>query len=347
MFKSGLLIFLISFSISLLLVPLAKLFAHKLDILDKPDHRKIHKHPIPIIGGLPILIAFLTALFLFREKISGLSPVAICFIFVVFFGLVDDFGIKVKARYKILFHLLLSTVFIFFSGMFIELTGLGFVDRVFTICFITFMANSFNMLDGMDGLVSGVGSIAIIFFSILFVTNPSQGMTLFLLSMAILGAILGFLKYNFNPATIFLGESGSTLIGYCMAFLSIYAFHIIQLDASLNIYFLSNFAKVLIPLVILGIPIFDTYFVFINRFLNKIKFSQPGKDHSHHRISLMGFSQKETVLTLYFVQIILGSIAILLSRADIYQFFIIFTVLSMFVFWFVSFLLRVKVYTEK
>src|SRR3989338_4647992 len=205
------------------------------------------------------------------------------------------------------------------------------------------MANSLNMLDGMDGIDAGIAFLVSGCFALLAV-NSGQNEIL-MLSLALMGAALGFLKYNFNPASIFLGEAGSTFIGFVLAVLAI----------KLNIYGLWNVAlslgierlqivSFIVPLIVLGIPIFDTYFVFANRFLHRIKFSQPGKDHSHHRIHLMGLSQRATVLTLYAIQIVLGSIALAMVRADVQQFFALLAIVGIFFVGFTVFLSRYEPY---
>jgi len=196
----------------------------------------------------------------------------------------------------------------------------------------------------MVGLVSGVSFLIAGFFGILALN--SQQKDIILLALPLMGATLGFLKYNFNPASIFLGEAGATFLGFVLAVLAI----------KLNIYGLWDvalslrlerlqFISFIIPLIILGIPIFDTYFVFISRFLHNIKFSQPGKDHSHHRIHLMGFSQRATVLSLYAIQIILGSIALAMVRADVQQFFSLLAIVAIFFVGFTVFLSRVEAYS--
>ncbi|MBU0630279.1 MAG: undecaprenyl/decaprenyl-phosphate alpha-N-acetylglucosaminyl 1-phosphate transferase [Candidatus Margulisbacteria bacterium] len=340
---TNLMVFVISLIGALVFTPLAKWLSNKTGILDKPGFRKIHNQPIPRMGGEAILLAIgLGLIFYFPNQRELWSVLGFAFLFVIF-GLVDDADIKIRARNKILSHLLFSFLFIYFSGITLTFFSVNWLNWLVTACFITFMTNSMNMLDGMDGLVTGISCISAGFFAILAV-NSGQ-LDLLLLSLAIMGGSLGFLRYNFNPASIFLGEAGSTLLGFLMAMLAV----------KLNIFTLWNIALTLgierlqiisfvVPLIILGIPIFDTYFVFSNRFLHRIKFSQPGKDHSHHRIHLMGFSQKATVLTLYAVQIVLGSIGLAMIRADIQQFFSLLLIVAVFFVSFTMLLLRVKVY---
>lgn len=259
------------------------------------------------------------------------------------FGLIDDCGLAIRARYKIWVRFMLACAFIYFSGIYLHFFHHAWINYLLTAGFITFMMNSMNMLDGMDGLVSGVAFLAAVCFAIL-AANSGQG-DIIIFSVALMGATLGFLRYNYNPASIFLGEAGSTLLGFLLAVfaikLSIYGLWNVALSMGIE---RLQFISFIVPLIILGIPIFDTYFVFTNRFLHHIKFSQAGKDHSHHRIHLMGFSQKATVLTLYAIQIVLGSIALAMVRADVQQFFALLLIVAVFFVVFTTFLLRVKVY---
>jgi len=328
---------------ALILTPLAKLIATKLNILDKPGFRKIHHKPIPLTGGMAVFSAFALALLtvggLSRETV-GLTVIGLLF---VLFGTLDDAGIKVRARSKIIAHLVLAAGLVYLAGVHFTFFSTPWLNWLLTIGFIAFMTNSMNMLDGMDGLVSGVCFIAAAIFLALGL-NSSQPEIL-LAAAAVMGATLGFLRYNFNPASIFLGEAGSTFLGFIMAYLAIRLnlFSLWNVAISLGIERL-QIVSFVVPLIILGIPIFDTYFVFTNRFLHKVKFSQPGKDHSHHRINLMGFSQRATVLTLYAVQVVLGAIAVSMLRADLQQFISLLLIVAVFFVGFTVFLLRVDVY---
>jgi len=319
-----------------------KKLAKKLGFIDQPGFRKIHKNPIPFLGGLGLYLSFLISwLFVFKQINAWIVIYSSLYII---FGLIDDRGIKIRARYKIFSHLLFSFLFVYFSGICFQFFSIRLLNIFLSIGFITFMANSMNMLDGMDGLVGGISAIASFF---LFIHSLSCGQPeLALISIIISGSCLGFLKYNFNPATIFLGEAGSTYLGFILAAISI-KLNILELWSvalSLNVARL-QLISFIIPLIILGIPIFDTFFVFSNRFLHQIKFSQPGKDHSHHRIHLMGFSQKATVLTLYAVQIVLGSLSLSIVNAGLQQFFSLLAIVAVLAFFAWNFLTRVEVYS--
>lgn len=337
--------FVTALVLSFLLTPLAKMISHRFKILDQPGHRKIHKEPIPLMGGVVIYLSCMAALLLagkLSRELLGIASIGLVFIV---FGLLDDAGIKIRARYKIWSHLLFSLIFIFLTGISLNLFGIWWINWIITACFITFMTNSMNMLDGMDGLVSGLASLSALFFFILALNNDLSGLAI--LSLALAGASLGFLRYNFNPASIFLGEAGSTFIGFIMAViaLKLKIFKLWSVALTLNIPRL-QFVSFLVPLIILGIPIFDTFFVFANRFLHRIKFSTPGKDHSHHRIHLMGLSQRGTVLALYGVQVILGALALAMVNSDLQQFLSLVLIVGVLVAAAVTFLLRVKVYSS-
>lgn len=338
-----LLSFGVAFLFAFLLTPFAKFLSYKFNILDKPGPRKIHKKPIPLMGGVAIFLSFILVQLIFgriSREFIGISAVGLIFIV---FGILDDAGIKIRARYKIWSHLAFSFLFIFLTGISLNFFRIDIINWILTACFITFMTNSMNMLDGMDGLVSGISGIASFFFFILALNNGQSELAF--ISVVLLGVCLGFLKYNFNPASIFLGEMGSTFLGFIMAVLA-FKINIFELwDVALSLHIPRvQFVAFIVPLIILGIPIFDTYFVFAGRFFRRIKFSTPGKDHTHHRIFLSGLSQRETVIVLYCVQIVLGAIALAMVGADILQFFSLLAITAFVVIssWF--FLTQVKVY---
>ena len=335
--------FLIAFLLSLLLTPLAKWISFKLNILDQPGHRKIHAKPIPLLGGAAIFVAFVLAACFSDIGLKEGLGIGVIGSFFILFGLLDDAGIKIRARYKIWSHLVASFLFVYLSGISFEFFNIALINWILTACFITFMTNSMNMLDGMDGLVSGVGFLASLFIFGLALNNNQPDLAL--VALALSGACLGFLRYNSNPASIFLGEGGSTFIGYTLAILSIKLniFNLWNIALLLNIPRL-QFVSFIVPLIILGIPIFDTFYVFINRVLHHVKMSTPGTDHSHHRINLMGLSQRATVFALYCIQIILGAIALAMVNADLQQFLSLLLIVGVLAVVFWVFLNRVEAY---
>src|SRR3989339_341488 len=213
------LLFVIPFFMSLFLTPLAKTLAYKFNILDHPGNRKIHNEPMPLVGGIVIFISFIAGIWMGgwqTRQFLGIVFVGLAFII---FGSLDDAGIKIRARYKIWSHLFLAFLLIYFTGISFLFFKLNIINWTLTACFITFMTNSMNMLDGMDGLVSGISFICAGFFAVLALNSNQTSIIYF--SIAIMGATLGFLRYNFNPASIFLGEAGSTFLGFVLAILAV------------------------------------------------------------------------------------------------------------------------------
>ncbi|MBU0574192.1 MAG: undecaprenyl/decaprenyl-phosphate alpha-N-acetylglucosaminyl 1-phosphate transferase [Candidatus Margulisbacteria bacterium] len=340
---NSIIIFATAILLALIATPLAKKISNKFDILDKPGYRKLHSSPIPLLGGLAIFIPFLicSVVFLYFYE-SNFWVILFGFLFVCF-GLIDDKGIKVRARIKIWSHLLFSAFFVITTGIEFALFSSQLVNLILTACFITFMTNSFNMLDGMDGLLGGICAIASFFFLIL--AYKSGQTDLIVLSLIVMGSCLGFLKYNFNPASIFLGEAGSTFLGYIMAVMALKLNVLSLWGVALALHIdRIQYISFLIPLIVLGIPIFDTFFVFLNRYFNRVKLSKPGKDHSHHRIHLWGLSQKNTVMTLYAVQFVLGAIAVIMVNATTLQFFALLAIVATIALFSWFFLRSVEVY---
>ncbi len=330
--------------LSFALVLPIKLLARRFGILDKPGARKIHARPTPLLGGVAIFLSFAltSAVFLYHQEYN-FWMIFWGLVFVLF-GLIDDKGINIRARYKIWSHLLFAGLFVITAKTGLHFIRIEWINFLLTAGFITFMTNSLNMLDGMDGLVGGITAIASFFFFVLALNNGQPDLAI--LSLIILGACLGFLRYNFYPASIFLGEAGSTFLGYMLAVMAIKLNVLGLWDVALTLHITRlQIVSFIIPLIILGIPIFDTYFVFANRFLHQIKFSQPGKDHTHHRIHLRGFSQKATVLTLYAVQFILGAVALAMINSGAQQFFALFGIVAVIAVIAWNFLTRVEVYS--
>ncbi|HTY13535.1 MAG TPA: MraY family glycosyltransferase [Candidatus Omnitrophota bacterium] len=329
--------------LSLILTPAMIVAGGRFGFVDQPGKRKIHANPTPLLGGAAVFlsIAISAAIFLYFERFN--FWVILFALAYVLFGLIDDRGINIRARYKIWTHLLFSLLFVLASGIELRFFGNSIINLLLTIGFMTFLTNSMNMLDGMDGLVGGVSAIAAFFFFLLALNGRQTDLAM--LSIITLGACIGFLRYNFNPASIFLGEAGATLLGYILALLAIKLNVTGLWDIALYLHITRlQLVTFILPLIILGIPIFDTYFVFTNRFLHHIKFSQPGKDHSHHRIHLMGLSQKGTVLTLYTVQFVLGAIALAMVNAGVQQFFALCAIVAALAVFAWTFLTQVQVY---
>lgn len=302
--------FLIPFALSLIFTPLIRLIAVKNGLIAYPRADRWHKRPTAILGGVGIyLAAVIPALSLGIIDKSAIGPfLGATLLFIV--GLADDrlhFPPYVK-----LFAQIVAGCMAIFSGF---LLGLP-IDPIFTIpltlLWIVGVTNSFNLLDNIDGLAAGISAITafMLFFSSLVSSHNPLGV----LSLILAGAALGFLPYNFNPARIFMGDSGSMFLGYSLAVISIGGTprHI------------SNFLITLImPVLILSVPIFDTIFVMAIRALRGRSLFEGGKDHTSHHLVTLGLSQRKTVLLLYAISIAFGLIAMFYSRLNVFIILII------------------------
>jgi len=327
-----LLFLLISTSISLLITPLIRFTALKLNILDFPSERKIHQKQMPLLGGIPIFIAFNLTIFLgilfnfeYLEKFytSHWLSIFIAQLIILGIGIYDDIK-KVKPWIKLLFQIFAGS-FLIVSGFGIHIitnpfTGnsinLGILFIPITILWVVGITNALNLIDGLDGLATGTSFIACI--TIFGISYIYQNIGIALVSLILAGSILGFLRYNFYPAKVFLGDSGSLLLGFLLAVLSLQGSHKGAVVVA-----------ILAPILALGLPIMDTLLTMTRRFLKSIHlvnyqnengklktllskgFSifEADKDHIHHRLLKIGFSQKKVVIILYGICIIFCTLA--------------------------------------
>jgi len=299
--------FAIPFALSLVLTPIVRQIALKNGFVSHPRPDRWHKKPTAILGGISIYLASLIPIFFLKplninKNVLGLLLGA-TFLFIV--GLADD-KFHFMPYIKLFAQIIAGCIAILF-GVVIGLHLNIFLTIPLTLLWIIGITNSFNLLDNIDGLAAGIAAIASLLLfvsSLLFSDNP-----LGLLALILTGAALGFLPYNFNPARIFMGDSGSMFLGYCIAVISISGTprHISNLLITM-----------FIPVLILSVPIFDTMFVMIIRQLQGRKIFEGGKDHTSHRLVTLGFSQTKTVLLLYAISAIFGSIGILYSKLNIF-----------------------------
>ncbi len=293
--------FLVSFLLTLLLTPLAKRIAIRLEIFDKPADHKLHDSPVPYLGGLAILVSLVIAIFAYRKTFWELAAILGFAVFLSIIGLVDDKrGMKPTIK---LAAQVLAAVGIFIFGVRIQLFGFLPFDFILTVFWIVGITNAFNLLDNMDGLSVGTSAICAFFFFVVAAFNEQYLVAS--LSSVLFGTCLGFLYYNFNPASIFMGDAGSLLLGFFLAVIGI------------KLRFTNIKAITFgVPILVLAFPIFDTALVTISRKIHGVSIFQGGKDHSSHRLVKMGISQRLAVLMLYLVSISLGSIALVLSTSD-------------------------------
>ncbi|AKL93726.1 undecaprenyl-phosphate N-acetylglucosaminyl 1-phosphate transferase TagO [Clostridium aceticum] len=314
---SYILAFLIAGFTSYMLTPYAKKFAHKIGAIDVPkDNRRVHKKPIPRLGGLAIYIAFVASAFMMTIMKSNLLHIDRQFVgimigatIIVLVGIVDD-SKQISAKYKLLGQIIAALVVVY-SGVRIEFitnilnqpTGMTWLEKSaipVTVFWIVGITNTVNLIDGLDGLAAGISSIAAL--SLAYVAYLSGQTEVMVLLIILAGSLLGFLPYNFNPAEIFMGDTGSLLVGFILATISIEGL----IKSATTI-------AVAIPVLALGIPIFDTTFAIVRRLMNGRPIMEADKGHLHHRLLDQGLSQKQTVLVLYFISMLLGASAIVIA----------------------------------
>lgn len=312
-------------------------FAFGIGATDSPGDRKVHTQEMPRIGGLGIFLSLVISIvfvfFLFPELFnltenrSSTAILAVCFISLFTMGFWDDLK-PLSPELKFGIQLLLATI-IYFAGFKISnitnpldmgVLNVEIIDFPLTILWIVGVTNAFNLIDGLDGLASGVATIACV--AIFTVSALSDQLVAAILSLIIAGALVGFLRYNFNPAKIFLGDSGSLIIGFALALLSI------QSTAKLT----TGFA-LLFPILVLALPITDTIVSMIRRFIGSYlnrnpdgksktalrrfhSMFTPDKAHIHHRLLSLGLSHRSTVLVLYGVSIVFAFSAYLYTQID-------------------------------
>ena len=315
MLTSILLIFVGALVFAISATPVARWLAPRVGVVDHPSPRKVHTHPMPRLGGAAILMAFILALVLFENRFNfqQLTSILIGASFVSFLGIWDDrWGLRpiLKLVGQVLGALILVATGVH-TELFFEYPAL---DIALTVLWIVGITNAFNLLDNMDGLSGGVGAVAAVFFTLLAAMSSPPQVLVAALSAAMFGVCLGFLVYNFNPATIFMGDAGAMFIGYTLAAIGI------KLRFPGN----ATFVTWMIPVLVLGVPIFDTALVFISRLRRGLNpLTTPGKDHTSHRLVTMGYTQREAVLILYLIGGALGVVAMFITQADVVESYIV------------------------
>lgn len=300
---------IVSIIFSVILTPLIKKLAIKLDIMDVPkDNRRIHNKPIPLIGGLAIYFSFVITLFLKMGKLTGSETGLILgATIIVIGGLLDD-KFDIKPWCKLLFQLGAAGVLIIY-GIKIEIItnpfngihqfiNIGVLSIPLTIIWVIGITNALNLIDGLDGLAAGIAFISCITIFIIALLNNRYEAAV--LTSILSGAILGFLPYNFNPASIFMGDTGAQLLGFLLAAISMEG--AIKSAAAFS---------VAVPILALGIPIYDTLFAVIRRKINGKPIMEADRGHLHHRLLDMGLTQKQVVMIMYSISAVLGSISII------------------------------------
>lgn len=296
---------------SFLLTPAVKKISYMVGAIDVPrDDRRMHDKPIPRFGGLGIFIGIFLSIFVFLRPLSKEVQAMMLGASVIFVsGFLDDTK-GLSPSMKLIFQVIASLIAIYggirvdaisnFMGEKGSVVELGVLSYPITMLWIIGVTNAINLIDGLDGLAAGISAIAGISFTIISFLLGSREIAL--LCLMISGACIGFLPYNFNPASIFMGDTGALLLGYL--------FGVITIEGVLKT---AITVSIFVPVIILAVPISDTLLAIIRRTLSGKSFATADKGHLHHRILAMGFSTKKTVLILYLMAVILGALAIVVS----------------------------------
>jgi len=299
--------------LTLVLTPIIKLIAIKINAVDHPDERKVHTKVMPRLGGLAIFLSSSIGMLIFSDITKGpLLWIMLGSLVIITLGIIDDLK-PLSAKIKLVFQVVAASILIY-GGIDIEFINVPMSDKVIylgnwsyliTILWIVGITNALNLIDGLDGLAAGVSSISLATILIMSLSMGNNLVTT--IALAVLGSTLGFLVFNFYPAKIFLGDSGSLYLGFILATLSILGF--------------KNVAVVsfIFPIIILAVPIFDTIFAIIRRFRIKAPITVADKMHLHHCLIGMGFSHRKTVFIIYGISIIFGLAAIFLSQASFWM----------------------------
>jgi UDP-GlcNAc:undecaprenyl-phosphate GlcNAc-1-phosphate transferase len=280
-------VLVVGFTASLGLTPLSRQIAMRLGVVDKPNQRKIHKDHKPLMGGLAIFAAFALALLAFNihRSFSQLGAVMLGATLVAGIGLLDDrYGLGIRIR---LIVAALAGCIAAAYGVRFGITGVAILDAALTVFWIVAITNAVNFLDNMDGLAAGLSSIAAAFFLAIAL---AQGLTVVSsLAAALLGSAVGFLIYNFNPASTFMGDMGALMLGFVLAVLGV------KVDMVLG----DPGPRWLVPLLVLALPAFDIVLVIFTRLAEGRSPGEAGKDHTSHRLMSLGLSQRQTLFVLY------------------------------------------------
>ena len=316
----------VTFVICLILTPIVIKLCRKYNIVDIPkDSRRVHSKPMPRIGGVAIVTSMLIGFLIYYLLTKDIPSIAlnekflgyiIGGLIIATMGLIDDL-VNLRARYKFFFQLAAGLVVYYFG---IRITGIKipfiypdmidfawWIDLPLTLLWIIEVTNAINLIDGLDGLAAGITAISATSLLIIFIAT-SASLEAIIISAVLVGAVLGFLPYNFNPAKTFMGDVSANFLGFTMAVVSILGFA-------------KGYTMIAIiaPVLVLGIPIFDTVFAMVRRFLKGQPMLKPDGGHIHHRLIKRGFSQRQAVILLYTITTLLCMLAVLLVAEDFWK----------------------------
>ena len=305
--------FACAFAISLVTTPLAKRISELTGAIDYPKARGMHKKPMPRMGGIAIVLGFMITVLLLCRFVDGLDMKQFVglitgSLIIVVLGIFDDIK-NLPPKLKLSVQIIAALVVIF-SGIRINVVlwpvtaYLQKLSAPITLLWIIVVTNAVNLIDGLDGLAAGVSSIASLCLMVLCIITGSE--VAVMLTAALAGACLGFLPRNFNPAELFMGDTGATFLGFVLAVTSI-----------LGVFKGYAILAVIVAMVSLGLPVFDTLFAMGRRIAHHKPIMQADRGHLHHRLIDKGFSQRQAVVILYLISLFCGLLAIFISLRDL------------------------------
>ena len=306
--------YIVAFTVGLLvcymITPSVMRLASKLGAIDQPDVRKVHKVPVPRMGGLAIYAGFIVAVLASMHVNREIAGLLLGGTFIVILGILDDIY-QLPARVKLLGQIIAASVLVLFDIRIEWLTypgsgGYFYMDNLsipITIIWVVSMTNALNLIDGLDGLAAGVSIIASLTVCIVAIQNSFYPVAI--MTAALSGATFAFMRYNFNPASIFMGDTGSMFLGYMLASISVLG--VVKSAAAIALF---------VPTIALGLPIIDTCFAIFRRYSNGKPIFKPDKGHLHHRLLALGMSQRQAVMLMYMITIALSASALLFTGSN-------------------------------
>lgn len=303
-------LFLVAALLTFVLMPFNIYASKKFGFVDVPkDNRRMHKNAVPTVGGISIFISLIAITLIFVPMNKKLISILVGACIIALTGLIDDIK-NLKPLHKMIGQIIAAGVAIY-GGVSIgmisnpihagEIINMGILGPIITMVWIVGVTNALNFVDGLDGLCGGLAAISAITFY--FASDVVTAIST--VSLILAGAVIGFLPYNFNPAKIFMGDTGALLLGYMLACISIEG--VVKSVATMSL---------IMPIFILALPVFDTLFAMIRRLINKQKIMSADKGHLHHRLVQKGYSVKQTVLILYVISILFSLIGLLISKVE-------------------------------
>lgn len=310
-----------------LLFPMIKWISYHVGALDYPNERKVHKKPMPVMGGLMIYLGFLFGYMLFAPQSTQMLAILIASFIVVITGILDVIK-PLRAREKLVGQVVAALIIVFYGKILLNdisffgyYFDFGWLAYPITLVFIVAVMNCINLIDGLDGLADGISMIFFITIGVLAFIMHNLGSLEITIAFIMIGACLGFLIFNFNPAKIFMGEIGSMFLGFIIAVVCLLGFKAVTLTS------------LVVPMLILAIPILDTLFAILRRIIHHKPIYEADKQHLHHQLLNKKFSQKTTVLIIYAVSILFSSASIFYVLKDRKIGAIIYVILVLLITW--------------